>query len=106
MTTIAVQVTTSPTNLPQGISFAAIAIAVTDNSGAKLPPKTVNGTETPPFSATFTGAAGPNEATAVLTALDTSGNTLGSPVTVTESGTGGVVPGTFPAPTGGTITVT
>jgi hypothetical protein len=105
MTTIVVQVTTTPTALPSGITFAAISVAITDNSGAALPVVKVNGSETPPFSVTVSGNSGPNQAMAVLTALDTNGNPIGSPVSITESGTGGVVPGTFPAPTGGTITV-
>lgn len=105
MTTINVQLTVTPTSLPAAnIPFAAIGLVVTDNSGAVLPAVSLNGTETPPWSATLTGAAGSSEASAVATALDTSGNTLGTPLTLTESGTGGQL-GTFPAPTGGTITV-
>lgn len=105
MTTIVVVVATTPTPLPSGVTFANISVAVTDNSGAALPPVTVNGTESPPWTVNVTGTVGPNEASAVLTALDTSGNPIGSPVTITETGTGGVTPTTFPAPTGGTITV-
>ena len=103
MTTIVVTVATTDTPLPAGATYGATAIVVTDNSGAVLPTQTVNGTETPPWTATFTGAVGPNEATAALTALDTNGNTLAS-LTLTETGTGGQ-PGTFPSPVGGTISV-
>jgi hypothetical protein len=107
MTNIVVSVSVTQTPLPAAnIPFAALAIAVTDNSGAVLPPQTVT---TPDLSgnytATFTGATGPSEATATATALDTSGNTLGTPLTGTESGTGGQ-PGTFPQPTGVSISVT
>lgn len=104
MTTIVVQVQTQQKPLPPGVLFAAIAILVVDNSGATLDAKLVNGSETPPWSATFTGTEGPNEATATLQALDTAGNNIGEAVVLTETGTGGQ-PQTFPAPVGGTITV-
>lgn len=105
MTKIVVVVTKTQQTLPAGVTFAATAVAVTDNSGAKLNPVTLNGTETPPWTATFTGTDGPNEAVATITDLDTNGNTIGTPVTVTETGTGGQ-PQQFPASTGATITVT
>jgi Rieske Fe-S protein len=103
VTTIVVQVTTTDTPLPDGVQFAATAIVVTDNSGAVLPAVTLDGSETPPWSATLTGATGPQEASVVVTALDTNGNTLAT-LTGTETGTGGQ-PGTFPSPTGVSITV-
>jgi hypothetical protein len=90
---------------PPGITYAATAIVVTDNNGVTLPAVTVNGTETPAWTAVFTGTDGPNEAKATATDLDTGGNTIGTPVTGTESGTGGI-PATFPATTGLSITVT
>jgi len=102
LTTIVVVVATTPTPLPSGVTFANISVAITDNSGVALTPVTVNGTETPAWTVTATGTAGASEAMAVLTALDTNGNAIGSPITITETGTGGT---TFPAPTGGTITV-
>lgn len=104
MTKIVVTVTKTQQNLPAGIVFAATSIAVTDNSGAKLDAVAVNGTESPPWTAEFTGAEGPNEAFAVVQDLDTSGNPIGSPITITETGTGGQ-PQTFQASTGGTISV-
>jgi hypothetical protein len=91
--------------LPTGVTYAATAIVVVDNSGVTLPAVTVNGSESPPWTAVFTGTDGPSEATATATDLDTSGNTIGTPVTATESGTGGQ-PGTFPQTTGLSITVT
>lgn len=103
-TSINVTVTTSPQPLPVGVVFNSITIAVVDNSGASLADVSVNGSETPPFTANFTGAQGSQEATATLQAIDTSGNPIGAPVVLTESGTGGQ-PQTFPAPIGGTITV-
>jgi hypothetical protein len=105
MTTIVVTITPTDTPLPAGATYASTAIVVTDNSGAVLPTQTVNGKETPPWTATFTGATGAAEASAVLTALDTNGNTLAT-LTLTESGTGGQPVGTFPSPTAGSITVT
>lgn len=104
MTNIVVVVTKAPTTLPAGVTFAGTAVAVTDNSGAKLNPVVLNGTETPPWTATFSGSVGSQEAVATITDLDTSGNTIGTPVVVNESGTGGQ-PQQFQASTGGTITV-
>jgi hypothetical protein len=104
MTQIVVAVTVTDTPLPAGTTFGSTAVVVTDNSGAVLPTQTLNGTETPPWTATFTGTTGPGEASVVLTALDANGNTLAT-LTGTESGTGGQ-PATFPSPTGVTITVT
>lgn len=103
MTQITVTVTKTPTPLPAGATFASTAIVVTDNSGAVLATQSVNGSESPPWQALFTGTTGTQEAKAVLTDLDSNGNTLGT-LTLTESGTGGQ-PATFPASTGGTITV-
>lgn len=105
MTQIVVIVGKTQTPLPTGVSFAATAVAVTDNSGVALPPVSLNGTETPPWTATFTGTEGPNEASATVTDLDTSGNTIGTPLVITETGTGGQ-PQNFPASTSATITVT
>lgn len=104
MTKIVVTVTKATKPLADGITFAATSIAVTDNSGAKLPAVSVNGSESPPWTAEFTGAAGPNEALAVIQDLDTNGNPIGDPVTITETGTGGQ-PQTFQASIGGTISV-
>lgn len=104
MTKIVVTVTKATQTLPDGISFAATSIAVTDNAGNKLPAVSVNGSETPPWTATFTGSTGPGEAVAVIQDLDTNGNAIGSPITLTETGTGGQ-PVSFQASTGGTITV-
>jgi hypothetical protein len=106
MTTITITATkaTTPTTLAPGVTYAATAYVVVDNSGATLPAGTLNGSESPPWTATLTGASGPSEASVTFTDLDTNGNTIGTPVVVTESGTGGVT-GTFLATTGGTITV-
>lgn len=104
MTKIVVTVTKAQQPLADGVTFVGTAVAVVDNSGAKLTAVLLTGTETPPWTATLTGAEGPNEATATLTDLDSNGNTIGSPITLTETGTGGQ-PAQFPASTGGTITV-
>ena len=104
MTQITVVVAKTPTPLPTGVTFASTAVVVTDNSGTVLAPVTLNGTESPPWTAVLTGATGPNEASVTVTDLDTNGNTIGTPITVTESGTGGQ-PQTFPASTGATISV-
>lgn len=104
MTKITVTITKAAAPLPDGITYAATSVAVTDNAGNKLPAISLNGTESPPWSAEFTGAVGSSEAVAVIQDLDTNGNPIGSPITLTETGTGGQ-PQTFQASTGGTITV-
>lgn len=104
MSKIVVTVIKALQNLPDGVTFAATSISVTDNAGNKLPAVSVNGTESPPWTAEFTGATGPSEAVAVIQDLDTNGNPIGSPITITETGTGGQ-PQQFQASTGGTISV-
>lgn len=105
MTQIVVTITKNLTApLPAGITFAGTTVAVVDNSGAPLPAVTLNGTESPPWQATFTGTTGTAEATATIQDVDTSGNDIGAAIVLTESGTGGQ-PQTFAASTGGTITV-
>jgi hypothetical protein len=103
--TIVATKSTTATNLAPGQSYAATAYVVVDNSGATLPAGTLNGSESPAWTAVLTGADGPNEATVTFTDLDATGATIGTPVVVTESGTGGI-PGQFFATSGGTITVT
>ena len=106
MTTITVTVTkaTTPGVLAAGVTFGGTNVSVKDNSGAVLPGKILNGTESPPWTAVFTGTAGPNEAVATITDLDSKGNTIGTPATATETGTGGVQQ-TYPQTSGITITV-
>lgn len=103
-TQITVTVAKADKQLPAGVSFGVTAISVTDNTGAKLPSVSVNGTESPPWTAVFKGTAGTQEAVATIQDLDTNGNPIGDPIVVTETGTGGI-PQTFPGSTGATITV-
>ena len=102
MTTITVTVNKQQAALPSGVTFAGTSVAVKDNSGAVLPAVLLKGTETPPWTAVFTGATGPNPAQATITDLDTKGNTIGTPIVITESGSGGV---TFAQSASATITV-
>jgi hypothetical protein len=105
MSTILVQLTGTQTPVPAANApFQLVALTGTDNSGAPLS-ATLNGSESPPWSVTLTGVDGPNEVNLVAQALDTAGANLGSPFTLTESGTGGQ-PATFFQTTGGTVTVT
>jgi hypothetical protein len=104
ITIVAIKATTA-TPLAPGQTYAATAYVVTDNSGATLPAATLNGSETPPWTAVLTGTDGPKEATVTFTDLDSTGATIGTPVVVTESGSGGI-PSTFFATSGGTIAVT
>jgi hypothetical protein len=103
--TIVATKSTTPTTLAPGQSYAATAYVVVDNSGVTLPAGTLNGSEATPWTAVLTGTDGPSEATVTFTDLDSTGATIGTPVVVTESGTGGI-PGQFFATTSGTITVT
>ena len=104
MTTIVITANKTQSPLPAGVVFAATAYVVVDNSGATLPAGTLDGSETPPWSKTLTGAEGASEASVTFTDLDTNGNTIGTPVVVTETGTGGQ-PQTFAATTSGSISV-
>jgi len=102
--TIVATKATTPTDLNPGQTYAATAYVVVDNSGATLPAGTLNGSESTPWTAMLTGAPGPNEASVTFTDLDSTGATIGTPVVVTESGTGGVT-GQFLPTVGGTISV-
>jgi hypothetical protein len=106
--TISAPRTPTAVTLAPGQSFAATAYVVVDNSGATLPAGTLNGSETPPWTAVLTsGVDGPNEATVTFTDLDSTGATIGTPVVYTESGSGGIPGQFFPtSPTLGSITVT
>ncbi len=74
-------------NTPTGIPFASISTVVTDSGGVAQPAVLLVGTETPtPWA--FSTSVAPGNGTVVATALDTSGATLGSPITntFTEAG--------------------
>ncbi len=108
--TVGILQTPLPTTLAVGVTFAAIALTITDNSGqpatfvgpggATETSILLTGAETPPWTATGTGVDGPNEASYTAQALDSTGANLGTSFTFTESGSGGVVtlPATFPQP--------
>jgi hypothetical protein len=112
MSSIVIVAGRSTTAVPLSIgqTFFATAYVVVDNAGNTLPAGTLNGSESPPWTATLTGTDGPGEASVTFTDLDSTGATIGTPVTITESGSGGVVtppPPFFPvAATGSSITVT
>lgn len=104
MTTITVLVQKTSDTLPAGKTFNHTEIVVTDNSGATLDKQSVTGGESPPWSATFTGIAGDQKATATITDFDTDGNAIGDAITVTQSDSGGQNT-TFPKSSGATISV-
>lgn len=105
MTTIVVTALKITGSVPFGAKpFSNTKAEVTDNAGNVLPAVLLSGSEATPWSATFTGTAGANEASVTFTDLDTDGNPIGSPIIVTETGTGGQDQ-PFPQTTGGTITV-
>lgn len=88
------------TQLPSGnAAQASVNIVVTDSAGTVYSPVVLTGAELPiawQYAATF--ASGP--ASAVATAIDTSGNSIGSPATLAFTVTPAVAPQTFSAPTG------
>lgn len=85
--------------LPSGVTVASVAIVVTDASGA---PQTanVNGSESPPWSAPFTVAAGAGSVT--FTRTDSTG-AVGAPIPVSYD-TGTVTPGAADL-SGGTVQI-
>jgi hypothetical protein len=105
MTQITVTVTkTVGSQSPDAKAFSNTRVTVTDNAGNKLDPVLLSGSEATPWTATVTGIVGDQEATALIEDLDTDGNLIGDPITLTETGTGGQGQA-FPQSTGGTITV-
>lgn len=78
---------------------ASVSIVVTDSAGNTYPAVVLTGAETPtPWSYSATYASGP--ATAVATALDTSGATIGTPGTYLFTVQAAAPPSTFSAPSG------
>jgi hypothetical protein len=88
---VTVAVTTTP--LPTGIVFGHTNLDITDSAGAKQT-VVLTGSETPPWSAVVAVADG--QMNAVATAVDSTGETIGSPITGTFSA--GTVAATFSAP--------
>lgn len=93
----------TPTPLPSGNApQQGVTLVVTDSAGTTYPSVSLTGAESPlpwSFSATYASGA----ATAIATAVDTSGNPIGAPATLGFTVTA-VVPQTFSAPTGLTFT--
>jgi hypothetical protein len=87
--------------LAAGVVFAGTKMDVTDAAGATQS-TTLNGTETPPWSATFT-SVDDGAGIVLATDLDTTGATIGSPVSQTFPAAS-APPVTFPATTGITVT--
>jgi len=77
MSVIAVQETFGPATLSAGVTIKSVAVSVTDSSGATQS-STLVGSETPPWSAQFTVAAGAGSVASIATMSD---GTTGSPVT-------------------------
>jgi hypothetical protein len=103
LVSVLVAVNTVITPSTTGAAFASISVVVTDSSGVAQPPVLLTGVESPtPFA--FTTSVAPGAGSAVATALDVNGATLGTPITqsFTEAGS----PPTFPQPTAITVTPT
>ena len=89
-------VTTQP--LPSANAMqASNSVVVTDAAGTVYPAVVLTGAESTPWSWAATYAAG--NATAVVTALDINGATIGTPLSTTF-GVVAIVPATFSAPSG------
>ncbi len=86
--------------LAAGVVFAGTKVDVTDAAGATQS-TTLNGTESPPWSATFTSLAD-GAGSVVATDLDNTGAAIGSPVTQTFPAV--APPATFPQTTGISVT--
>lgn len=81
---------------------ASISVVVTDSAGNTYPAVVLTGAETPtPWSYSATYASG--AATAVATALDTSGNAIGTPGSYSFTVQAAAPPSTFNAPSGFTF---
>lgn len=85
-------------NAPQ----ASVSVAVTDSAGNSYPAVVLTGAETPtPWSFSATYASG--SATAIATALDTSGAPIGTPGSYSFTVQAAAPPSTFNAPSGFTF---
>jgi len=104
MTTITVTLNKTTASFSGVNAFAGTNVVAKDNAGTVLPGVILTGNETPPWTAVFTGATGPNLVQVTATDLDSKGNTIGTPATATETGTGGVQQ-TYPQTSGITLTV-
>ena len=98
MANILIQLTKTITPLPAGVTFASTNLVVTDSAGATQS-LSLNGSESPPWSVTVSGLAD-GAGTVVATDVDTTGATIGTPVSQSFS-TGTA---TFSATTGITVT--
>ncbi len=84
--------------LPSGSApQASNSVVVTDAAGTVYPAVVLTGAEDTPWSWAANYAAG--DATAVVTSLDTSGATIGTPASYTFT-VAAVVPSTYEAPAG------
>jgi hypothetical protein len=110
MSTVLVPVTatlavTSGVALPAGnAAQASISVVVTDGAGTVYPAVVLFGTESPPYTYGTTFASG--AATAVATALDTNGATIGTPASYSFTVTAIGVPTTYTAPAGFSVVAT
>jgi hypothetical protein len=90
--------TTLTTALPSGSApQASNSVVVTDAAGTVYPAVVLTGAEATPWSWAATYASG--DATGVVTALDSNGNTIGTSASYTFS-VAPVVPSTYEAPAG------
>ena len=106
MSSILVQITVVQTTTPStNTAFQQLTVVSTDGAGA-VQTANLTGVETPPWSASFQNVAA-GTGNVVATATDTNNTAMGTPLTqaytvTTGTGTGG----TFPQPSGITVTQT
>lgn len=93
--------------LPAGANpYANTLITLTDSAG-DVQTATVDGTETPPWTAEFDDIAAVAGASGTVVAQDqdAGGVAIGAPITQGFTEIGGVTPATYPATTGISVTV-
>ena len=89
--------------LPAGSTFGHWNFDFIDSAGTKAPTQVGDGITV--LSATFgVGASAAGQASFIVTAVDSNGGVLGSPVTVTATLPFVLLPTTFPSPTSDVVT--
>jgi len=101
--TVTVVVAVTTTNLPStNAAYASTTLTLTDGAGT-VQSASVNGTESPPWTAVFGNVAAGNGAV-VAQAVDSAGAAIGASISQGFDETG-PVQATYPAPSGLTVTL-
>jgi hypothetical protein len=101
MSTATVTVTNTPSAPPAGAAaYASTLVTLTDSAGA-VQTASLNGTETPPYTAVFNNVAAVAGSTGQVTAqaIDANGANAGPPASTTFTEIGSTGGNNFPLPT-------